>query len=99
MDPGIVPPGRPSSTKLARFFSELALSKRDTWTSIEKARRDLSRIYRGFFPATLEAFLVWASPHSYRAGILKQTARQNCGLRRINDSDAVTLACSKEQER
>ncbi|KAG6901333.1 hypothetical protein C0995_013484 [Termitomyces sp. Mi166 len=61
MDPGILPPGRPSSIKLAGLFNKMALLKRDTWASVEEARQDLSRkggAYRGFVPATLESFLV-----------------------------------------
>ncbi|KAG6867571.1 hypothetical protein C0993_001038 [Termitomyces sp. T159_Od127] len=65
MDPGILPPGRSSSSKLAGIFHEIALSKPDTWTSVEEARRDLSRTYRGFAPATLEEFLVRHLPNQY----------------------------------
>ncbi|KAH0586755.1 hypothetical protein H2248_007964 [Termitomyces sp. 'cryptogamus'] len=82
MDPGILPPDRPSSITLARLFNRMALSKRDTWASIEEARQDLSRkggAYRGFAPATLESFL-------------------ECGLRCVADAGAVTLTCSKAQE-
>ncbi|KAG6840637.1 hypothetical protein C0991_005402 [Blastosporella zonata] len=59
MDPGILPPGRPSSVKLAGLFNKMALTKRDTWASIEEARQELSRkgAYRSFAPAALESFL------------------------------------------
>ncbi|KAG6830682.1 hypothetical protein H0H87_007338 [Tephrocybe sp. NHM501043] len=59
MDPGILPPGRPSSVKLAGLFNKMALTKRATWPSIEEARRELSRkgAYRNFAPTALESFL------------------------------------------
>ncbi|KAG6915075.1 hypothetical protein DXG01_013570 [Tephrocybe rancida] len=59
MDPGILPPGRPSSIKLAGLFNRMASTKRDTWANIEEARQELSRkgAYRSFAPAALESFL------------------------------------------
>ncbi|KAG6810413.1 hypothetical protein H0H92_011974 [Tricholoma furcatifolium] len=61
LDPGILPPGRPSSAKLAGLFRKMALSKRDVWTSSDEACQDLSRqgAYRNFPPATFESFLAY----------------------------------------
>ncbi|KAH0586753.1 hypothetical protein H2248_007964 [Termitomyces sp. 'cryptogamus'] len=101
MDPGILPPDRPSSITLARLFNRMALSKRDTWASIEEARQDLSRkggAYRGFAPATLESFLVWLSSFILISVRSKCTGIQECGLRCVADAGAVTLTCSKAQE-
>ncbi|KAG6828434.1 hypothetical protein H0H92_008008 [Tricholoma furcatifolium] len=80
MDPGLVRPHLPSTTKIVVFFRKLALLKRDTWASFDEARRDLSKgPYRKFVPAAFDSFLEF-------------------GLRPLDASGAVTLACSKAQE-
>ncbi|KAG6847486.1 hypothetical protein H0H93_007830, partial [Arthromyces matolae] len=59
MDPGILPPHKPSSQKLAGLFRKTALAKRDTWANIEEARKDLSQkaAYRNFTSEAFDSFL------------------------------------------
>lgn len=59
MDPGILPPHRPSSVKLARLFEKMALGKRDSWPNIEEARRELSQsgAFRHFHPVAFESYM------------------------------------------
>ncbi|KAG6889264.1 hypothetical protein C0995_002259 [Termitomyces sp. Mi166 len=98
LDPAVLPPGRPSSARLAAHFRRMAKLKGDKWANINEARQELLNKggFRYFAPEVFEFFLVRF--HFNRSFHLMLNAYKKYALRPADTPGAVTLASTRAHD-